>query len=343
VHFARVILAVWALGCAGTLPRAELADVEATAHAASLATSVEAVASGFTNFGRFAAVRRRASELGLGERARSEWIDWWSAQRNLVIELPGRTRELVYVVAHYDKIEVTPLAMASVFLNGLLDPVIAPLYTSSGAVDNATGVAVALELGAALAARDGRRFTYRILIAGSEEAGLRGSRAHVARISREERDAIALAVVVDTTGLRDRANCVADVSDDAYRRRADEAAADLGLSLGFEELPDGVSSDYAPFAKTGFWRDFGRGLMFNLVGGLLPQRSWFIRGSHEAPVVFFTSCDLIDWGDWIGVQLMLPLGRLHGPRDRISRVDPARLYEQYAIALRMLEDVEGGE
>ena len=62
-------------------------------------------------------------------------------------------------------------------------------FTSQGSIDNATGVAVALQLAKSIAERD-NKFSYRILLAGSEESGLRGSRAHVARLSLEEFDKI---------------------------------------------------------------------------------------------------------------------------------------------------------
>ncbi len=335
---ARVFALAAGLGCAGTLPRPAGLPPEAAARADSLATSVEAIASSWTNLGRQRAVERRAAELGLGERTRSEWIDWWSLQKNVVIEIPGRSRELVYVVAHYDKVDMSPLTVASLLANGVLDPLLSPLTTSAGAVDNGTGVAVALELGAQIRRQD-NHFTYRVLLVGSEEAGLRGSRAHVARMPRSEKDSLALAIVIDTTGLRSELNCVYDVSDEEYATRADEAAARLNLPFAHAAMPSAASSDYAPFARNGFWRDFGRGLQFNLIGGLLPQRSWF-TGSHSAPVVFFSSCNVLDWGDWLGGLVLLPLGRLHGPRDRLARIDAVRLWEQYAIALELIRDLE---
>jgi hypothetical protein len=221
--------------------------------------------------------------------------------------------------------------------------VIAPLYSSAGATDNGTGVAIALELGRALAQRaEENQYTYRILLVGSEESGLRGSRAHVARLPQSEKDAIALALVVDTAGVDYAQNCVMDVSDPAYVQRAREAASALGYPLSVASLPAGASSDFEPFQSTSFGQDFLRGLKFNLVGGLLPQRSWF-TGPHEAPVLFFSACELLDAGDILSGLVLLPLGRLHGPRDHVTAVDTARLYQQYAITLRMIEDLERAE
>jgi hypothetical protein len=336
----RTTLAALALvaGCAGTIERPALTDPQARSDMDSLLLSVEQISRGFTNLGRLGAVRERTRQLGLADRTRSEWIDWFSLQQNVMVELPGTSAKTIYVVAHYDKVDINPLSVASVLLNGLLDPLIAPLYFSSGAVDNATGVAVTLELAAALA-RQPHEHTYRFLLVGSEESGLRGSRAHVAKLSAQEKEAIELAVVIDTTGLRAAPNCVMDVSDPDYTNRALKAAKSLEMPLGLGALPSGASSDFEPFARTSFGLDVLRGFKFNLLGGLLPQRSWF-TGPHEAPVLFFSVCELLDPADYVGSTLMVPIGRLHGPRDRTSQVDAGKLLEQYRIALRMLLDLE---
>jgi hypothetical protein len=341
-------LACAALGCAGGAPvpadgsaaGRETPEQTAarTATTQSLSRSVRQVAAGFTNLGRFAEVRRRAEQLELGSLARSEWIDWFSVQRNLMIELPGRSPQLIYVVAHYDKVDGTLLEAFNRLLNGLFDPLLSPFYLSSGAIDNATGVSVALEVANALRSRP-HQYTYRILLVGSEESGLRGSRAHVARLPQAEKDAIALAIVIDTTGVSYAGNCLIDVGEQKYVQYARRAATSLGFELGVEPAPFGASSDFEPFQSTSFAIDFGRGLKFNQIGGLLPQRSWF-TGPHEAPVLFLSSCELLEEADYLGGLIGLPIGRLHGPRDRLARVDEGRLYEAYAITLRLIEQLE---
>jgi hypothetical protein len=285
---------------------------DAPGRAESLLTSVAAVVGGGGNLGRFGAVRERARELGL------------------------RT---IYLIAHYDKADSNPFKLVSLLLNGLLDEPFGFTFTSQGAIDNATGVAVVLETAASLF---GSRphYTYRFLLVGSEESGLRGSRAHVARLSRVEKAAIELAINVDSVGMDSRPNCVTvDASDATARAQALEVAAELGFDLGSGSLPAGVASDFAPFESTSFPTDLSRGILFNLVGGLLPQRSWF-TGSSAARVVNFSACDLIDSSDLIGATVMLPIGRLHGFRDRASRIDPRRLYEQYAIVRALIERLE---
>jgi hypothetical protein len=312
---------------------------DAPGRAESLLTSVAAVVGGGGNLGRFGAVRERARELGLDAGARVEWIDWFSLQRNLVLELPGASPRTIYLIAHYDKADSNPFKLVSLLLNGLLDEPFGFTFTSQGAIDNATGVAVVLETAASLF---GSRphYTYRFLLVGSEESGLRGSRAFVARLSRVEKAAIELAINVDSVGMDSRSNCVtSEASDATARAQALEVAAELGFDLGSGSLPSGAASDFAPFESTSFPTDLSRGIFFNLVGGLLPQRSWF-TGSSEARVVNFSACDLIDYSDLIGSTVMLPIGRLHGFRDRASRVDPRRLYEQYAIVRALIERLE---
>lgn len=324
------------VGCASPVPPVPggLGD-EARRSAESLRQTVVTVVDGGGNLGRFRAIRTRARELGLADSARPEWIDWFTLQRNLVIEIPGSTSELIYVVAHYDKTDANPFKLASLLVNGLIDELVGFTYLTDGAIDNATGVAVALEVAAWLRTRDSR-FTHRILLAGAEESGLRGSRAHLARIDGRTRASIRLAINVDTVGVRGLESCVSEgVSDPALVELAEEGSARAGVPLHRDSIPAGASSDFEPFRRNGFWWDLARGLQFNLLAGLLPQRSWF-TGSHRAPVVSFSACSPLDWGDRLASIVLLPTGRLHGPRDRGAAVDPVRLREQYVVVRELL-------
>lgn len=76
-------------------------------------------------------------------------------------------------------------------------------------------------------------------------------------------------------------------------------------------------SDYVAFKKTSFIKDYGRSLSFNLVGALLPQRSYFTR-KKENEIINFSSCDLLDAGDYIGGVILMPLGAIHGFRDELN-------------------------
>lgn len=337
----RICLALGVLlaaGCAARIPPAP-GDAALGSRAQSLRSSVEALASRHTNLGRLSAVRERAGALGLAGRTRVEWIDWFSLQRNVVIELPGSRpgAGVVYVTAHYDKTDLNPLKLVSLLTNGLIDELTGLTYLSQGAIDNASGVAVALEL-AASAAREPLPHALHVLLPGAEESGLRGTRAHLSKLPAAERARVRFALNIDSVGSSDAPDCVsANVSDPLLAEAARAAARRIGVGLGLEPIPEGASSDFAPFRAHGFWRDLGRGLLFNLPGGLLPQRSWFTR-RFAVPVANFSSCKVIDWSDRLGVALLLPVGRIHGPRDRASRVDLRRLDAQYRLLRELLED-----
>jgi hypothetical protein len=329
------------LGCQSMLPATprELVESEAGVRAESLRGSVQAIVDAHFNLGRQGAVQTRAEELGLGRLTRKERIDWFSLQRNVIVEIPGESERLVYVVAHYDKTDLNPLKFVSLMLNGALDEPVGLTFLGQGAIDNATGVAVTLELAATLRASQ-PQFTYRFLLTGSEESGLRGARAHVARLTAAEKDRIELAINLDTVGIDSSENCVTrGISSSEHLELALSSATDVGVALRAVPLPESAATDYAPFQATSFWRDFGRSLLFNLPGALLPQRSYFTSTS-SAPVLNFSACEIIGLSDYLAGTILLPVGRLHGPRDTAKRVHIQRLYDQYAIVLRILQRLE---
>jgi len=331
-------------GCASTLPpvSAELlkSDGDAGARAESLRETVQAILDGGWNPGRFSAVRRRAEALGLGPQARAEWIDWFSFERNLVIELAGPDPGIVYLVAHYDKTDLNPLKFVSLLLNGLLDEAIAWSYFSDGAVDNATGVAVALEVAGALR-NAGLRKTYRILLTGSEESGLRGARAHAARLTAADWERISFVINIDSVGVDFSPTAVlVNASDPRLVDEALGAAGRVRVPLEAGAMPPGADGDHTAFAKPGLFRDLLRGLSTNLVGGLLPQRSWF-TGRHSAPVLVFAADPLVDAGDYLSGLLLLPIGQIHGPRDAARHVDPARLLDLFRVIEDLLRKTDG--
>ena len=252
-----------------------------------------------------------------------------------MITIPGRSEGIAYVVAHYDKTDESPLKLASLLVNGAIDELVGWTYASQGAWDNATGVALALELARTLQSME-PRLTWRILLTGAEESGLRGARAHVSRLSDTEWRRVRFAINLDTLAADDRPDCVVnDASDPELAVQALDAARAEGVELALGRMPAGAAGDHAPFARTGFWHDFGRGLMFNLAGGLLPQRSWF-TGSHGTRVLTLSSCDPTDWTDLVAASFFLPVGRLHGPRDRAARLDPVRLHDDLRVLRRLV-------
>jgi len=305
----------------------------------SLNTSVEELVNAGGNIKRGKAILKRSKELNLADKTVTENIDWFSIQKNILIEVKGKTDSLVYIVSHYDKADTNPLILPNILLNGVLDPLVSWSYTSDGAIDNATGVAVSLQLANALNHKD-FRYTYRILLVGSEESGLRGSRAHVARIPQEEFQKVIYMINMDVIGVKKKSNCVSsDISNSYLSDLALESAAQLDMELGQGSMPVMACSDYAPFKKTSFLTDFGRSLQFNLVGAFLPQRS-YITKRKSTEIINFSSCHLLDAGDYFGSAILLPIGSIHGFRDSIKLVDEQKLYEQFRISLMLIEKME---
>lgn len=305
---------------------------EAYRHAESMEVSLKTVVDGWGNLGRLSSLERRAEELGLGRFMHTEFIDWFSLQKNLIIDLPGRSSQLIYVVAHYDKTDSNPLKYVSIPLNGMLNDLVPLPSMSEGALDNGTGVAVALELAAWMGRRE-HFLSFRFLFPGAEESGLRGTRAHLAGLSREEEAEILLALNIDTVGVEFAKNCLfLDPVDPLLQQEIFSAAKRSGAEIEIGSQTEDTSSDYAPFRSNGFWNDFLMGFRFNFIGGLLPQRSWF-GNSFSCPVVSFTACGLS--GPQNGATY---LSHIHGPQDTLAEVSVPRLYEQYALARTFLLD-----
>lgn len=305
----------------------------------SLNTSVEKIVNAGGNKKREKSIVKRIKELELSQYTKIENIDWLSVQKNILINIKGETDKIVYIVAHYDKVDTNPLSVSSILLNGLLDPLVSWSYTSDGAIDNATGVAVSLELAKHIA-KEKLKYTYRILLVGAEEAGLRGSRSHVAKIKDSISKNIIYVINTDVIGVKGKKNCVStNVSNSNLSSVSLEVAKELNIELGIGKIPVLACSDYAPFKKTSFFTDFRRSLSFNLSGALFPQRSYFTR-KKENEVINFSSCNLLDAGDYVGGAILIPVGSIHGFRDRIKLVDEHKLYEQFILTFNFIKRME---
>ncbi len=304
----------------------------------SLSNSVEKIVNAGGNHYRKKAIIKQLSSFGLEENTRQERIDWLSVQKNIIVDISGESDSLIYVVAHYDKTDANPLKAVSIYLNGLLDPLISWSYTTQGAIDNATGVAVALQLAKSIAERN-NKFSYRILFAGSEESGLRGSRAHVARLSLEEFDRIKFVVNVDVVGVKGKQNCVYDVSENSLKKLAISVANENSMDLGHGIMPAIGGGDYVPFKKSSFGLDFYRSFKYNSIGSVLPQRSYFTK-KKSTKIINFSACELLDIGDYVASTILLPVGSIHGFRDNIKQVDLDKLYEMYQLINLFLHEEE---
>lgn len=314
-------------------------DENAMVTAESIQKTIGDLANGGGNLGRLSVVNRRIKAKELTDYLTSQHIDWYSLQQNLIVEIPGKSEQIIYFVAHYDKTDANPLTFISLMLNGLLDTFISPTYSSDGALDNGSGVSVVLELAHNRSLKD-NYYTYRFLFVGSEETGLRGSRAHVSSLTPEEIAAIKFAVNIDTVGVKDTVNCLTvGVSDPHLSYNATSSAKELKYDLGHDPYPLSSTSDYLPFQEASFTSDFSYGFQLNFVGGILPQRSWFTE-PVSVPVVNFSSCGVMETSSDFVTNFLLPVGELHGYQDTTERVDIAQIYELYMIIDNMLNHLE---
>jgi hypothetical protein len=173
------------------------------------------------------ALRGVASGARRAVRVDIDGEDFPARARMLILDLPGRGADCVVVSAHLDG---------------------HPLGES--AIDNATGVVVALALARGLAPRIAScPRGLRICLTGAEEWGLVGSRLWLERMDPRERDRMALDINLDSVG--GAANFTALTSGfanlDTWIR---ESAARARLPLA-TYLPLMANSDHACFAAHG--------------------------------------------------------------------------------------------
>jgi hypothetical protein len=187
-------------------------------------------------------------------------------------------------------------------------------------------------------ARARRPDTYRFVLFGEEEAGLRGSRCYVAGLSDEEAARIRFVVNLDSVGLADLPNGVLTERCPWLEAQALAVASARGFALEPWSFPSSLAAgDNEPFEGTSFGDDVVRGLLFNSLSFFLPARSWFTKERHF-PTVAFVAHGIFaipgDSGDMLtyATLALVPVcSQLHGPRDNATRVDAWRLYEQYEI------------
>jgi len=178
------------------------------------------------------------------------WNGITSTQQNVIATLPGTdpTAGIVLIGAHYDS--------RTVDLNDAISP-------APGADDNASGVAVVLELARVLAAETPRA-TIVFAAFSAEEVGRVGSK-HYAEIAQARGDDIRAVIVLDIVG-----NSAGPIGEDSVRVFRDDSpdspSRELALLLeqqGEDWVPDmdvqvqptidrpGRYSDHMSFSETG--------------------------------------------------------------------------------------------
>jgi alkaline phosphatase isozyme conversion protein len=147
--------------------------------------------------------------------------------RNIVAVKPGTSGEQIVIGAHYDSVRA-----------------------GRGAFDNASGVALMMQLADAL--RDEPTpYTLVFVAFGAEEVGLRGSMHYVAEMSEQARADTVLMINFDSVATGDRLYCYSS-KDAAWPQLAFRSVA---RSLGtFILTSPGLNPDH-PYGTTGDWSD----------------------------------------------------------------------------------------
>lgn len=150
----------------------------------------------------------------------------WTGE-NVVLEIPGQTEEWVVLSAHYDGHAV-----------------------SENALDNGSGLAVALDTARLLAADvGGWRRGLRVMFFTFEEWGLSGSKAYVESLTPQERTAISVDLNLDTVVGHPQLNALtgANASVEALVRRVSNAT---GVPI-IPVRPVRSNSDHYNFQEAG--------------------------------------------------------------------------------------------
>jgi alkaline phosphatase isozyme conversion protein len=147
--------------------------------------------------------------------------------RNIIAIKPGLSSKEILIGAHYDSVKV-----------------------GRGAFDNASGVALMMELADAL--RDEKTpYTLVFVAFGAEEVGLKGSTFYVNQMSDDARTNTELMINLDSVATGDRVYCYSS-EDAAWPQLALRSMA-RGLGTYFITSP-GLDKDYA-YGTTGDWSD----------------------------------------------------------------------------------------
>jgi len=150
----------------------------------------------------------------------------WTAE-NLVLELPGRTDEVVTLTAHYDGHSLGESAM-----------------------DNGSGIAVVLEVARRLQPVVSQlRRGLRVLLFTFEEWSLTGSERYLADLSQDEKDRIRFNINVDTPVGHPRLN-VLTAGDADLEELARRTSAAGGAPVGVVRAPTS-NSDHYNFLRAG--------------------------------------------------------------------------------------------
>jgi aminopeptidase S len=182
---------------------------------------VAAIAAGDNTSERAVAITKRLDELGIKYRLQS-FSDQDKRGTNIIAELPGTGAQKLVLGAHYDRVA-----------------------KGQGAIDNASGSVVVLELLAALKTRPLKNHTVTAIFFDLEEVGLLGSKAHVA--ADQGKNLPNIYINFDVFGYGDTLWVMSSKTDSPPAKALKQAAAESKFAL--EIGPDYPPSDHLSFLK----------------------------------------------------------------------------------------------
>jgi hypothetical protein len=147
--------------------------------------------------------------------------------RNIVAVKPGAATEQIVIGAHYDSVSA-----------------------GRGAFDNASGVALMMQLADAL--RDATTpYTLVFVAFGAEEVGLRGSAHYVEEMSEQAKAETVLMINLDSVATGDQIYCYSGADQPWPQLALRSMARQMGTQI---LTSPGLNDDY-PYGSTGDWSD----------------------------------------------------------------------------------------
>ncbi len=177
------------------------------------------------------------------------------SSRNIVAVKPGASAEQIVIGAHYDSVSA-----------------------GRGAFDNATGVALMMQLADAL--RDASTpYTLVFVAFGAEEVGLRGSAHYVAEMSDQTKAETVLMINFDSVATGDRLYCYSS-KDDPWPQLAFRSVA--RQTDAFILTSPGLNADH-PYGTTGDWSDHVAFRKAGIPYLYLEATNWLLGDERRVP------------------------------------------------------------
>lgn len=280
--------------------------------------------------------RNLATEFGK-DNVKKEAIDWFGIYKNIIYEKKGTTDSIVYITCHFDKVSSNLLYLANVQLNGFPDFIFSALYLNKGIYDNGSGVATALLIAQAIKNIE-THYTYRFLFCGQEEFGLRGSRRHVAGLSKDEWSKVSHNINLDMFGAQ-KDSAVYFASNYASPILVNKMASLLdstNISLKGYYLEGGLS-DFIPFQGFSGPKDILFSFKINMAGSLIPQKSYFSGKKEGVPTISLSDEYQITFEDIHSPFCIFAHGNIHSFKDTEERIYFPSLYNYYQILYSYIE------